>query len=143
MSNDSEMKVLTSSKCCFCLISVARKVTSTPPVNKSSTFQSLGQATERDVSQTTNTRWREVPRCVGHDTAVLSRVTRRFPINRSRTSQSARKTQTRIRNAKSARILELQIEIDKLEFLADFTKRERCEITRRAPPKDDVCVDAR
>ena len=32
-SNDSEMKVWTKSECCFCLISVARKATRTPPVN--------------------------------------------------------------------------------------------------------------
>ena len=38
------MRVLVKSTCCFCLISVARNETSTPPVNRSSTFQNLGQA---------------------------------------------------------------------------------------------------
>ena len=35
--------------------------------------------------------------------------------------QSARKTQTRIRAAQSARILELQIEVEQFDFLAEFT----------------------
>ena len=51
------------------------------------------------------------------------------------------KTQTQIRTAQSARILELQI--DKLEFLAEFTKRARCEITRRTTRTDEVRMDAR
>ena len=45
ISNDNVMKVLTKSEGCFCLISVTRKVTRTPPVNKSSTFQSFGRVT--------------------------------------------------------------------------------------------------
>ena len=44
----------------------------------------------------------------------------------------------RIRTAQSARILELQVEIGKLEFLAELTKRARCEVTRRTTPTDDV-----
>ena len=137
-----EMKVLTESRCCFCLISVARKVTSQQ---------------ELDVleSRTGHGRWRQVTRCVGHKIALLSRVRgdvqsttnlalRRVPggtKHRIRTAQSARKTQTQIRTAQSARILELQI--DKLEFLAEFTKRARCEITRRTTRTDEVRMDAR
>ena len=36
--------------------------------------------------------------------------------------------------AQSVRILELQIEMDKLEFLEGCTKRARCEVTRRTTP---------
>ena len=94
ISNGNVVKVLTKSECCVCLISVARKVTRTPPVNKSSTFQSFGPGHGRQVSQTTNTRWRQITRCVGHDIALLSRVRGNFKPPRSRTSQSARKNQT-------------------------------------------------
>ena len=98
----------------------------------------------RCVSQTTNTRWRQVTRCVAHGIAVLSRVRGEFQSTslalhrvrggtnqRIHTVQSARKTHTRVRTAPSARILDLQMEIDKLEFLAEFTKRTRREITKR------------
>ena len=51
---------------------------------------------------------------------------------------SARKTQTRIRTAQSARILEFQIERDILEFLAELTRRARCEVTKRTTPKGEV-----
>ena len=46
--------------------------------------------------------------------------------------------QTRTRIAQSARILELQIEARKLVFLAEFTKRARCEVTMRTTPTDEV-----
>ena len=49
----------------------------------------------------------------------------------------------RTRTAQSARILELRVEIDKLEFLEEFTKRAGCEVTRRTTPTDDVCMDAK
>ena len=45
ISNANEMKVLTNSEYYFCLISVVRKVASTTSVNRSSTFQNLGQVT--------------------------------------------------------------------------------------------------
>ena len=112
----------------------------------------------------------QVTRCVGHDIALLSRVrgdfqSPRFALlrvrrdfkpprfalhrvhggtkQRIRTARSAQETQTRIRTAQSARILELQIEIDKLEFLAEFTKRPRCEATKRTTPTDDVRMNAK
>ena len=147
ISNDIVMKVWTK----------ARKVTRTPPVNKSSTFQSFGRVTgdrfhkQRSISQTTYTRWRQVTRCVGHDIALLSRVRGdfkppRFALHRVhggtkqriRTARSAQETQTRIRTTQSAGILELQIEMDKLEFLAEFAKRARCEAAKRTTPTDDV-----
>ena len=40
------------------------------------------------------------------------------------------RTKQRIRTAQSARILELQIEIDTLELLAELNKRARCEVIR-------------
>ena len=148
ISNDSEINVLTKSEYCFCLISVARKVTSTPPqefdVPESRTCHG------RYVSQTTNTRWKQVTRCVGHGIALLSRVRGDFqPTSlalrrvRGGTKQrlSARKTQTRIRTAQSARILELQIERDFLEFLAEFTRRARCEVTKRTTPEGEVRME--
>ena len=42
------------------------------------------------------------------------------------------------RTAQSARIFNLQIEMEQLDFLAEFTKRARCEVTRRTTPTDDV-----
>ena len=46
------MNVLTNSECCFCLISVARNVTSTPPVNTISTLQNLGMEMSHQMFQT-------------------------------------------------------------------------------------------
>ena len=138
ISNDIVMKVLTKSECCFCLISVARKVT--PPVNKRSTFQSFGRVTgyrchrqqthdgdrSPDVSDTISNCLPEYAENSSHQGSHLTECAAE-PNNKSRTSQSARENQTKdsrcskcardsytVRTARSARILELQIEIDKL-----------------------------
>ena len=79
-------------------------------------------------------------RCVGQDIAQLSRVRGGFQSTslaflrvRGRTKQGTRSARKfRTRSAQTARILELQIEVDKLEFLAAFTKR------KRTTPTDDV-----
>ena len=116
MSNDNEMKVLTKSKCCFCVISVARKVPSTPPVNRSSTFQSLGQATGNtfhrqqthdgdrspDVSETISHCFPEYAESSNQEVSHFAACAEE-PNNKSRTSQSARRNQRRIRTAQSAR----------------------------------------
>ena len=85
-----------------CTRNVAR---TPPPVNKSSTFQIHQRVTEeRNVSQTTDTRWRQVTRCAGHEIVLFpvyagklntcSHLTEcaEKPEDTSRTSPSARKT---------------------------------------------------
>ena len=142
---------LNQSECCFCLVSVAKKVTSTPPVNKRSMLQSFGQAAGDTFHRPQTHDGDRSPRCVGHDVALVSRVRGDYQSTslallrvlegtrqRTRTAQRARKFQTRIRTAPCAPILELQLETDKLEFLAECTKRARCEIISRTTPTDDV-----
>ena len=105
----------------------------------------------RDVSQTTNTRWRQINQmcrtryrnAFGCARRVSNQQVSHFSVcpetkQRTRAAQSARKFQTRPRTAQSARILELQIEVDKIEFLAEFTKRALREETRRITPTGDV-----
>ena len=160
LSNDNVLKVLTKSVYCFSLISVARKVRSAPPVNKSSTFQSFGRVTgDRFHRQQTHAGDRSpdvsdtISQCIpeyaeisshrgSHFTECAEEPNDKSPTSKSgrtkqriRTARSAQETRTRIRTARSARILELQIEIDKL-FLAEFTKRARCDVT--TTPTDDV-----
>ena len=124
ISDDSEMTILTKSECCFCLFSVAKKVTNTPPVNRSSTQQNLGKATGSTLHRQETHDGDKSTRRVGQDVAFFPHYAE-IPTNKSRTSQRAR-------------ILHLQIEIEQLKFLAEFTKRARCEITMRTTPTDDV-----
>ena len=127
MSNDSEIKVLTKSECCLCLISVARKVTSTPPVNRSSTLQSFGRFTDNTHAMETGHPGAEIShQQVSHFSQCAEEPNKGFALLKVRGSSR--------HGFALSRILELQIEIDKHEFLAEFTKRARCEVTRRTTP---------
>ena len=143
------MKTLTKSECCFFVISVARKVTNAP-VNRSSTQQSLGRATGSMFQRQQSHYGDKSTRCVGQEIALLSRARGGSNQQVSHFSERADCALLRLRGlsrcsecagcrtAQSARILNLQIEMEWLEFLAEFTKRARCEITRRTTPPDDV-----
>ena len=62
---------MTKSECCFCLTSVARNVARTPPPVNNVPDSPTGHGEEKGFLQTTNTRWRQVTRCVGHEIALL------------------------------------------------------------------------
>ena len=138
MSNDNEMKVLTKSKCRFSLFSVARKVTSTPTINRSSTLQSLRQASG-DTFHRQQTHDGDKS-CVGHDIALLSRVRggteqqvshfaecAEEPNNKSRTSQRNQTKDSHCSECADSRVSDRDRQ---LEFLAELTKRARCEVIR-------------
>ena len=107
--------------------------------DKCTTSQQEFDATEcrmghgRYVSQTTNTRWRQLNQMFRTRDRRAVQSTRRF-----QPTFLALLKMRGFRTAQSARILELQIEIEQLELLTEFTKRARCEITRRTTPTDDV-----
>ena len=151
---------LAKSECCFCLISVARNVARTPPpVQQSLTFQIHQRVTEKrkGFSQTTNPRWRQVTRCVGHEIALLPEYAGKInpcsnltecaekPEDTSCTSPSARKTRINQvshfreyaeepnksyctpRSAQDRRIRTAQSARTQNLLLAEFTKRRKCE----------------
>ena len=85
----------------------------------------------RYVSQTTITRWRHVNQMCWTRYRTAFQSTRRFPNQEvSRFSECAKEPNKGLALLRVRGILELQIETDKLQFLAEFTKLVRCDVIR-------------
>ena len=90
-------------------------------VSRNRTWEGPLEVCFTDNKHTTETSQPDVSDKTWHRLPEYAEV----PTNKSRTAQSAR-------------VLNLQIEIEQLEFLAEFTKRARCEAAKRTTPTDDV-----